>query len=45
MSPNPVVWILLIALRIVGMTVDGVFGAARGIVMLPAGLLRGPRAV
>ena len=40
----PVVWILLIPFRIVGMAVDGVLGAVAGIVMLPARLLRGPRA-
>jgi hypothetical protein len=40
----PVVWILLIPFRIVGMAVDGVLGAVGGIVMLPARLLRGPRA-
>ena len=41
----PVVWILLIPLRIVGIAVDGVLGVMRGIVMLPARLLRGPGAV
>jgi hypothetical protein len=40
----PVVWILLIPFRIVGMAVDGVLGVVRGIVMLPARVLRGPRA-
>jgi hypothetical protein len=41
----PLVWILLIPLRIVGIAVDGVLGVMRGIVMLPARLLRGPGAV
>ena len=41
----PFVWILLIPLRIVGIAVDGVLGVIRGIVMLPARLLRGPGAV
>jgi hypothetical protein len=41
----PIVWILLIPFRIVGIAVDGVLGLVRGIVMLPVRLLRGPRAV
>jgi len=40
----PFVWILLIPFRIVGIAVDGVLEVVRGIVMLPARLLRGPRA-
>jgi hypothetical protein len=40
----PVVWILLIPFRIVGIAVGGVLGIVRGIVMLPARVLRGPRA-
>jgi hypothetical protein len=39
----PLVWILLIPFRIVGIAVDGVLGLISGIVMLPARLLRGPR--
>ena len=35
----PVVWILLIPLRLVGIAVDGVLGLLRGIVMLPARLV------
>jgi hypothetical protein len=41
----PVVWILLIPFRIAGIAVEGVLGVVRGIAMLPARLLRGPRAV
>jgi hypothetical protein len=41
----PLVWILMIPFRIVGIAVDGVLGTVRGIVMLPARLLRGPRAL
>jgi hypothetical protein len=41
----PFVWILLIPFRIVGIAVDGALGVVRGIVMLPARLLRGPRAL
>jgi len=38
----PIVWILLIPFRIVGIAVDGVLGLIRGIVLLPVRLLRGP---
>jgi hypothetical protein len=41
----PLVWILLIPFRIVGIAVDGVLGLLRGIVLLPVRLLRGPRAI
>ena len=41
----PIVWILLLPFRILGIAVDGVLGLIRGIVMLPARVLRGPRAV
>jgi hypothetical protein len=41
----PVVWILLIPFRLVGIAVDGVLGLLRGIVMLPASLLSGRRAL
>ena len=37
----PLVWILLIPFRVVGMTVNGVLGLLRGLVMLPARLLNG----
>jgi hypothetical protein len=37
----PLVWILLLPFRIVGIAVDGVLGVVRGVVMLPARLLRG----
>jgi hypothetical protein len=41
----PFVWLLLIPFRIVGFAVDGVLGVIRGIFLLPARLLSGPRAV
>jgi hypothetical protein len=41
----PIVWILLLPFRILGIAVDGVLGLVRSIVMLPARVLRGPRAV
>jgi len=37
----PLVWLLLLPFRIVGIAVDGVLGVVRGVVMLPARLLRG----
>jgi hypothetical protein len=41
----PLVWIILIPFRIVGVAVDGVLELVRGIVLFPARLLRGPRAL
>jgi hypothetical protein len=41
----PLVWILLIPFRLIGIAVDGVLGLLRGIVMLPARLVSGPRAL
>jgi hypothetical protein len=40
----PLVWILLIPFRIVGIAVDGVLGLLRGLFMLPSRVLIGPRA-
>ncbi|HVH26049.1 MAG TPA: hypothetical protein VM818_04795 [Vicinamibacterales bacterium] len=37
----PIVWIALIPFRLVGIAVDSVLGLLRGVVMLPARLLRG----
>jgi hypothetical protein len=39
----PLVWIVLLPFRLVGIAVDGVLGLLRGIVMLPARLMSGPR--
>ena len=39
----PLVWLLLIPFRLVGIAVEGVLGLVRGIVMLPARVLAGPR--
>jgi len=41
----PIVWLLLLPFRLLGIAVDGVLGLIRGIVMLPARILRGPQAV
>jgi hypothetical protein len=40
----PVVWLLLLPFRLVGIAVEGVFELLRSILLLPARVLRGPRA-
>ena len=40
----PVVWVLSIPFRILGIAVDGVFALLRAVVMLPARVLGGGRA-
>lgn len=40
----PLVWVLLLPFRLVGIAVDGVFGLLRGLFRLPARVLIGPRA-
>jgi hypothetical protein len=40
----PFVWLLLLPFRLVGIAVDGVFQLLKAIVVLPARILRGPRA-
>jgi hypothetical protein len=39
----PIVWLLLLPFRILGIAVDGVFELLRGILLLPGRMLRGPR--
>jgi len=39
----PVVWLLLVPFRLIGIVVDGVLGLVRGIATLPGRLLAGPR--
>jgi len=41
----PIVWLLLLPFRILGIAVDGVFALLKAIVLLPARVLGGPRAV
>ncbi len=41
----PLIWILLIPFRLAGIAVEGVLALVWGILMLPARLLRGPRAL
>lgn len=36
----PIVWLLLLPFRIVGIAVDGALGLVSGIILLPARLLR-----
>ncbi len=39
----PIVWLLLLPFRILGIAVDGVLGLIRAIIFLPARVLSGPR--
>ena len=41
----PIVWLLLLPFRLVGIAVEGVFKLLAAILFLPARLLRGPRSV
>jgi hypothetical protein len=41
----PIVWLLCIPFRIVGITVDGVFRLLRALFYLPVRLLGGPRTI
>ncbi len=41
----PLVWLLLLPFRIVGIAVDGVLALLKAILLLPARVLGGPRAV
>ena len=39
----PIVWVLLLPFRIVGIAVGGVLEHLRAVIMLPARVLRGPQ--
>lgn len=39
----PIVWLLLLPFRLVGITVDAVFELLKALLFLPARVLRGPR--
>ncbi|HVS16536.1 MAG TPA: hypothetical protein VMV46_21685 [Thermoanaerobaculia bacterium] len=39
----PVVWLLLLPFRLLGVAVEGVFSLLHAVLFLPARLLRGPR--
>ena len=38
----PLVWLLLLPFRLLGIAVEGVFELLRSIILLPARILRGP---
>jgi hypothetical protein len=40
----PLVWLLVLPFRLLGVAVDGVLGLVRAVVLLPARVLGGPRA-
>jgi hypothetical protein len=39
----PLVWLLLLPFRLLGIAVDGVFELLHAVLLLPARILRGPR--
>ena len=39
----PIVWLLLLPFRVVGITVDALFGLIKAIIMLPARVLNGAK--
>jgi hypothetical protein len=41
----PIVWLITLPFRLVGITVHGVFALLTAMFMLPVRLLRGPRAI
>jgi hypothetical protein len=41
----PLVWLISLPFRIIGITLTGVFGLLTAIFLLPVRLLRGPRAI
>lgn len=40
----PIVWLLVLPFRLIGVTVDGLFNLLRALLRLPARVLAGPRA-
>ena len=40
----PIVWVVLLPFRLLGIVVNGVFEFLRSLILLPARLLRGPKA-
>lgn len=40
----PIIWLLLLPFRLVGIAVGGALELVRGIIFLPVRILRGPRA-
>jgi hypothetical protein len=39
----PLVWLILLPFRLIGVAVEGVFGLLRGVILLPARVLAGRR--
>ncbi len=39
----PIVWLLLLPFRLLGIAVEGVFALLRAVILLPARLIGGPR--
>ena len=39
----PLVWLLLLPFRLVGIAVEGALGLVKGLILLPGRLLQGPR--
>lgn len=39
----PLIWVILVSFRLVGIAVDGALSLVRAIIFLPARVLRGPR--
>jgi hypothetical protein len=40
----PIVWLLLLPFRLIGITIEGALELVRAIIFLPVRILRGPRA-
>jgi hypothetical protein len=38
----PIIWLVLLPFRLIGISVEGVFALLKSILMLPARVLRGP---
>lgn len=41
----PIVWLVLLPFRLLGIVVTGVFELLKAIILLPARVLRGPKAI
>ena len=41
----PLVWLILLPFRLVGIAVEGVFGLLRGVILLPGRVLAGPHRI
>ncbi len=41
----PIVWLMLLPLRLIGIAFEGVFRLLAAIILLPARVLRGPRGI